>query len=119
MTSNTTPTDEQILEGVTALLVDALGIEKEEILPTKLLIGDLGAEPIDLLDIVYRADKKFGLKIETENIWKESITPEEFANLQHESYMEKQDEFLRKQTVQDFADFVKKKLQEKQTVART
>jgi acyl carrier protein len=40
-------------------LVDALGIDEEEVTPTATLREDLGAESIDFLDIVFRLEKAF------------------------------------------------------------
>jgi acyl carrier protein len=44
-------------------LSDALGVDEEEVIPTATLQGDLGAESIDFLDIVFRLEKEFGIKI--------------------------------------------------------
>src|SRR5438128_2924767 len=48
---------------VTNLLVQALGVEEDEITPSATLLGDLGAESIDFLDIVFRLERDFGIKI--------------------------------------------------------
>jgi acyl carrier protein len=45
------------------LLVQALGVEEDEITPSATLIGDLGAESIDFLDIVFRLEREFEIKI--------------------------------------------------------
>ncbi len=44
---------------VTEVLVDALGVDDSDVTPDATLAGDLGAESIDYLDIVYRLEKKF------------------------------------------------------------
>ena len=36
------------------VLVDALSVDAEDVVPTATLKGDLGAESIDYLDIVFR-----------------------------------------------------------------
>jgi len=41
------------------VLVDALGVDEDDVVPTATLKGDLGAESIDYLDIVFRLEKKF------------------------------------------------------------
>ncbi len=41
------------------VLVDALGVDEDDVVPTATLKGDLGAESIDYLDIVFRMEKKF------------------------------------------------------------
>jgi acyl carrier protein len=48
---------------IAKVLVLALGIEAEEIKPSATLKGDLGAESIDFLDIVFRLEQEFGIKI--------------------------------------------------------
>lgn len=57
-------TKEEVLEGVREALVEALAVDADEVTETATLVGDLGAESIDLLDIVYRLEKAFGIKIE-------------------------------------------------------
>ncbi|MDD3587534.1 MAG: acyl carrier protein, partial [Thermoguttaceae bacterium] len=57
-------TQEEIMEGVTSVLVEALAAEPEEVTPEATLVDDLGAESIDLLDIVFNLEKKFDIKID-------------------------------------------------------
>ena len=57
------PTAEEVFEGVRACLVEALGVDDDEVSPEKTLTGDLGAESIDFLDIVFRLEKTFDIKI--------------------------------------------------------
>lgn len=54
---------EEIFEHVRETLVEALAVEPEEISEDSTLTGDLGAESIDFLDIVFRLEKCFNLKI--------------------------------------------------------
>src|SRR6516162_2304870 len=56
-------TYEEIFEKVQATLVDALGVDEEEVTRDATLQGDLGAESIDFLDIVFRLERNFGIKI--------------------------------------------------------
>lgn len=55
--------DKEIFEGVQDAIVEALGVEPEEVEPGAMLFDDLGAESLDLLDIVFRLEKTFGIKI--------------------------------------------------------
>ena len=48
---------------IAKVLVQALGVEKEDIKPSATLQGDLGAESIDFLDIVFRMEREFRIKI--------------------------------------------------------
>ncbi len=55
---------DEIFEKVRGVLVDALGVEEDEVSSEATLNGDLGAESIDYLDISFRLEKAFGIKIE-------------------------------------------------------
>ena len=67
------PTQEEIYTKVSATLVEALNVEEEEINPKSTLQGDLGAESIDFLDIVFRLEREFGIKIPRGELFPESI----------------------------------------------
>jgi len=54
---------DEILENVRETLVDALAVEPDEVNEDATLTGDLGAESIDFLDIVFRLEKCFNIKI--------------------------------------------------------
>jgi acyl carrier protein len=66
-------TKEEIFSKVQEALVDALGVDEEEVTPEATLQGDLGAESIDFLDIVFRLEKAFGIKIERGELFPEDI----------------------------------------------
>src|SRR3954463_16793719 len=67
------PNQEEIYQKVSATLVEALNVEEDEIKPTATLQGDLGAESIDFLDIVFRLEREFGIKIPRNELFPESI----------------------------------------------
>jgi acyl carrier protein len=50
---------DEIYAKVQGVLVDALGVDAEEVTPKATLREDLGAESIDFLDIVFRLEKAF------------------------------------------------------------
>ena len=50
---------DEISKKVTAVLVDALGVDEDEVKPDASLRKDLGAESIDFLDISFRLEKAF------------------------------------------------------------
>lgn len=56
-------TREEIEAKVKKVLVDALGVDEDEVTPTAVVRDDLGAESIDFLDIMFRLEKEFGIKI--------------------------------------------------------
>jgi acyl carrier protein len=53
----------EVFEKVKEVLVDALGVDDDEVKEGATLMGDLGAESIDFLDIVFRLEKTFNIKI--------------------------------------------------------
>src|SRR6201988_26577 len=67
------PNQEEIYSKVSSTLMEALNVDEEEIKPTSTLQGDLGAESIDFLDIVFRLEREFGLKIPRGELFPESI----------------------------------------------
>src|SRR5437870_13628681 len=67
------PSQDEIYTKVSATLVEALNVDEEEIQPTSTLQGDLGAESIDFLDIVFRLEREFGIKIPRGELFPESI----------------------------------------------
>src|SRR5947209_15218901 len=67
------PTQEEIYSKVSATLVEALNVDEDEIKPAATLQGDLGAESIDFLDIVFRLEREFGIKIPRGELFPESI----------------------------------------------
>jgi acyl carrier protein len=66
-------THEEIYSKVSATLVEALNVDEEDIQPRSTLQGDLGAESIDFLDIVFRLEREFGIKIPRNELFPESI----------------------------------------------
>ena len=70
---------DEIYTKVRAVLVDALGVDEDEVTPSATLRGDLGAESIDFLDIVFRLEKAFGIKIPRNEMFPEEI----FTNPQY------------------------------------
>ena len=59
----------EIFQKVQEVLVDALGVDEEEVTAEATLMGDLGAESIDFLDIVFRLEKTFGIKVPREELF--------------------------------------------------
>ena len=68
-------TRDEIYSKVQGVLVDALGVDEDEVTPEASLRQDLGAESIDFLDISFRLEKAFGIKI-----GKGEMMPENLAN---------------------------------------
>ena len=66
-------THDQIFAMVRSTLVEALNVDDGEVTPTARLRGDLNAESIDFLDIVFRLERQFNIKIPREDLFPESI----------------------------------------------
>ena len=67
------PSQDEIYSKVSATLVEALNVDEDEIKPESTLQGDLGAESIDFLDIVFRLEREFAIKIPRGELFPESI----------------------------------------------
>ena len=71
------PTAEEIFTKVRETLVDALGVDDDEVTPEATLVGDLGAESIDFLDIVFRLEKNFSIKIPRGELFPDSLAADQ------------------------------------------
>ncbi len=60
---------EDLFKEVQEVMVDALGVDEDEVTQQATLMGDLGAESIDFLDIVFRLEKAFEIKIPREELF--------------------------------------------------
>jgi len=67
------PSEAEVFDKVKTCLVDALGVDDDEVTPTASIMGDLGAESIDWLDIVFKLEKTFGIKISQSELSPEDI----------------------------------------------
>ncbi len=60
---------DEIFQEIQEVLIDALGVDDDEVTADATLMGDLGAESIDFLDIVFRLEKAFDIKIAREELF--------------------------------------------------
>lgn len=67
-------THTEIYQKIQTTLVDALGVDEEDVTPEATLFNDLGAESIDLLDIVFRLERNFGIKIPRGELFPENVS---------------------------------------------
>ncbi|HEX4109126.1 MAG TPA: phosphopantetheine-binding protein [Solirubrobacteraceae bacterium] len=64
-------------------VVEALALDDDEVTPESTLMDDLGAESIDLLDILFRIEKGTGVKIEASDLgdyMQGGISDDEFSD---------------------------------------
>jgi len=54
---------DEIYNKIRDVLVDALGVDEDDVNPSAQLAADLGAESIDFLDIQFKLEQAFGFKI--------------------------------------------------------
>ncbi len=64
---------EEIFGKIQEVLEEALGVDDDEVTPEATLQGDLGAESIDFLDIVFRLEKAFEIKIPKGELFPEDL----------------------------------------------
>ena len=57
------PSHPEVFEKVRQTFVDALGVEPDDVTLKARVIDDLGAESLDFLDIAYRLEQQFKIKI--------------------------------------------------------
>src|SRR5712664_2521423 len=67
------PTRDEIFAKVRETLVDALGVDDDEVTPEATMVGDLGAESIDFLDIVFRLEKAFNIEIPRSELFPDDV----------------------------------------------
>lgn len=65
--------DEEIFEKVREALEEALGVDEDEVVPEARLQEDLNAESIDYLDISFRLEKAFDIKIGETEMFDQSV----------------------------------------------
>ena len=111
-------TKEEVYGKVRGALVEALGVDEEEVTPGARLVGDLGAESIDFLDIVFRLEKAFDIKIPRGELFPEDIltnaqfvqngrvTPEGLKQLEARMPFADLSNFSANPVVQDFGNLL-------------
>ncbi len=112
------PTSDEVYSKVQEALVDALGVDDDEVTPEATLVGDLGAESIDFLDIVFKLEKAFDIKIPREDLFPGDIltnadyiadgkvTPAGIAELKSKLPWADLTKFEANPRVQDFGDLL-------------
>jgi acyl carrier protein len=112
------PTKDEVFEKIQQALVDALGVDEDEVTPEATLVGDLGAESIDFLDIVFRLEKAFNIKIPRGELFPEDVltdsayvqdgrvTETGLAELRKRMPFANLDEFAKNPVVQDFGNLL-------------
>ncbi len=74
--------DAEIGDAVRKVVAESLGRKLDEVKIESVLMGDLGAESLDFLDIVFRLERDFGIEItrgEMERASRGDMSQDEFA----------------------------------------
>ena len=112
------PTKDEVFEKVQEALVEALGVDDDEVTAEATLVGDLGAESIDFLDIVFRLEKAFDIKIPRgelfpEDVWTNAdyvqdgkVTESGLEELRRRMPFANLDEFAKNPVVQEFGSLL-------------
>jgi acyl carrier protein len=67
------PVNPEVFGKVQEALVDALGVDDDEVTEEATMVGDLGAESIDFLDIVFKLEKAFDISIPRDELFPDDI----------------------------------------------
>jgi acyl carrier protein len=67
------PSEDEVFGKVKDALVDALGVDDDEVTADATMVGDLGAESIDFLDIVFKLEKSFEIQIPRDELFPDDI----------------------------------------------
>ena len=59
---------EEIFEKLKELVVDQLGVEEDEVTMEASMQDDLGADSLDLVDLVMSVEEEFGVKVADEDL---------------------------------------------------
>ena len=58
---------EEIQSKIKQIIVDELGVDEGEVTPNARFIDDLGADSLDLVELVMRFEEEFGIEIPDED----------------------------------------------------
>lgn len=64
---------EEIDAIVQDILCDTLGVDEEEVRPDSRVVEDLGAESIDFLDLIFRLENEFDVRVDRKELYPEDI----------------------------------------------
>jgi acyl carrier protein len=73
---------EEIHARVAQVLVEVLNADEDDVTPGAKLQGDLGAESIDFMDIMFRLEREFDIRVQEDELFPDSILKDEPAFVQ-------------------------------------
>ena len=66
-------TQDEVFQKIRTVLMDALAVDEDEVTMDAVLTKDLGAESIDFLDIVFKLEQAFGIKISQGELFPDNV----------------------------------------------
>jgi acyl carrier protein len=76
------PINEEIHARVARVLAEVLNADEDDVKPGATLQGDLGAESIDFMDIMFRLEREFDIRVQEDELFPDSILKDEPAFVQ-------------------------------------
>jgi acyl carrier protein len=72
----------EVAAKVKAIIVDKLGVEESEVVPTASFTNDLGADSLDTVELIMEFEKEFGISIPDEEAEKISTVGDAIAHIE-------------------------------------
>jgi acyl carrier protein len=72
----------EVAAKVKAIIVDKLGVEESEVVPTASFTNDLGADSLDTVELIMEFEKEFGISIPDEQAEKISTVGDAIAHIE-------------------------------------
>ncbi len=57
-----------VADRVTAIIIDQLGVEKQTLVPEANLLDDLGADSLDVVELVMALEEEFGIEVPDDDV---------------------------------------------------
>lgn len=77
--------DSTIKDKVIEIIMDELGVEKDEVIPEASFVDDLGADSLDTVELVMRFEEEFGIEIPDEGAEKIATVKDAIAYIEQNS----------------------------------
>jgi acyl carrier protein len=74
-----------VAEKVKKIIVDQLGVEEDEVTPEASFIEDLGADSLDIVELIMALEEEFGIEIPDEDAEKIATVKDAVAYIQERS----------------------------------
>lgn len=80
----------RLMELVAAIVAEALDRPIAEVTPTASLVTDLGAESLDFIDLTFRIESTFGIKVVESDLWRDAKNATAFTPTTIVQYLQAQ-----------------------------